>query len=680
MITVFINNIAVQVNKDLTVLQACESVFAQVPVFCYHEKLSIAGNCRMCLVEIEKSPKPVASCAMPLMDNMKIYTETPLVKKAREAVLEFLLLNHPLDCPICDQGGECDLQDQSMVFGSDRSRFYEFKHSVKDKNCGPLIKTIMTRCIHCTRCVRFATEVLGVEDLGMTGRGNLSEIGLYVDKIFQSELSGNVIDLCPVGALTAKPYAFTMRSWELQISESVDISDGLGSNILIYSRDSEIMRILPKFNKKINGEWISDKTRFSFDGLQTQRLGFPMIRENGVLIISDWKTAFFKIQSNLQNLDSSQISAICGNFSDLESNFAFKDFFNKLGVISIFSESGFKAPLDLDFQSNYFFNTSIENIEKADLCLLVGVNLRTEGAVLNAKIRKKCLEGSLEVASIGTSSDLSYSYKHLGLTFDTFINVIEGRHSFSINFKKAKNPIVIFGLSFFKNLQGFNYSSIFSILKNNTNVFKGSWNGLNILHVDLSYSHSLEVGFGSNHVKNKIKTLFLMNYDEVLKSEQFKKSFLVYQGSFWDQNAKNADVILASATFIEHDSFLINTEGRVQKTNKVLGSPNIALANWKIFRGLSEILMLNRKTLVLGFQTLNELHFELFKNVPSIKNLNQIVNFNFTKNSLFVNKLSFSTLGLFNNFVYDFYKTNTISRLSKTMSKCSKVVKKINFN
>ena len=377
MLKVTVDGVEVFVEKGSTVLQACEAVGIEIPRFCYHERLSIAGNCRMCLVEIEKTPKPVASCAMPTMNGMKIFTDTPLVKKAREAVLEFLLLNHPLDCPICDQGGECDLQDQAVAFGSDRSRYFETKRGVEDKNCGPLIKTIMTRCIHCTRCVRFATEVAGVEDLGTTGRGRETEIGTYVEKVFGSELSGNVIDLCPVGALTSKPYAFMARPWELRSTESIDISDAVGSNIRIDSRGTEILRILPRFNESVNEEWISDKARFGYDGLRYQRLDSPHIRqtvyENGQkvsrLCEASWEEAFQKIRYELEACESpSQVGGVIGDLVDSESAFAFKDFFQRLGSSNVVSEE--ESFLSDNLPSSYSFNSTIAALEEAAIVLL----------------------------------------------------------------------------------------------------------------------------------------------------------------------------------------------------------------------------------------------------------------------------------------------------------------------
>jgi NADH dehydrogenase (ubiquinone) Fe-S protein 1 len=399
MTKVFVNDIEVLVKRGSTALQACEAVGIEIPRFCYHERLSIAGNCRMCLVEVEKTPKPVASCAMPLMDGMKIYTDTPLVKKAREAVLEFLLLNHPLDCPICDQGGECDLQDQAIVFGSDRSRFYETKRSVEDKNCGPLVKTIMTRCIHCTRCVRFSTEIAGVEDLGTTGRGEDTEIGTYVGKALESELSGNVIDLCPVGALTSKPYAFTSRPWEIRNTNSIDTSDGIGSNTRIDFRGTEILRVLPRFNEEINEEWISDKARFMHDGLKRQRIGSTFQNKEGKIIATSWKSSLNRVTSLFSNVDPSKISFTAGGTTNINTLVIMKDFLNKLGVSNYnYSTNDSCSP---DLSKDYLFNGTIADIENSDVCLIINCNPRVEATLLNARLRKRYLQGGFKVAYIG---------------------------------------------------------------------------------------------------------------------------------------------------------------------------------------------------------------------------------------------------------------------------------------
>jgi NADH dehydrogenase (ubiquinone) Fe-S protein 1 len=424
-ITVTVDGIDVLVENGSSVLQACEVVGIEIPRFCFHERLLIAGNCRMCLVEIEKSPKPQASCAVPVMPGMKIFTNTPLVKKAREGVLEFLLLNHPLDCPICDQGGECDLQDQAMIFGSDRSRFFERKRGVEDKNLGPLVKTIMTRCIHCTRCVRFATEVAGVEVLGTTARGIDTEIGTYVEKMFESELSGNIIDLCPVGALTSKPYAFTSRPWELKNTESVDVLDSVGSNIRVDTRGTEIMRIIPRLNEEINEEWISDKTRFSYDALKRQRLTQPMIRnKSGNLVPVEWLEAFNFIKKNLKGVSPNEIVGIVGNLVDVETMFTLKNFLAANGSSTLVSEFG-DGEINQDFLQNQTFNSTIQGIEDSDLCLLIGTNPRKEAALINARIRKRYLQGEFSVASIGPNVNLTYPVEHLGVSTKVLAEVAE---------------------------------------------------------------------------------------------------------------------------------------------------------------------------------------------------------------------------------------------------------------
>ena len=440
MIDIYINNIKLKVNKNLTVLQVCNTIKIEIPKFCFQENLQIAGNCRMCLVEIENSPKPVASCAMPLMPNMRIFTDTPLVQKARESVLEFLLINHPLDCPICDQASECDLQDQTMIFGSDRSRFFFKKRGVEDKYCGPFIKTIMTRCIHCTRCVRFANEICGIDDLGTTGRGNQTEINFYYPKIFNSEFSGNLIDLCPVGALTSKPYTFKARSWELKKKEGVDILDGIGSNIKIDIFNNEIVRILPQTNFDINKEWISNKTRFFFDSLKYQRLKYPLLKndKNNFDKIS-WLDALNIINQKLITTDGSKIQGIIGNLTDLESIFLLKKNFNKLGISNIIYEDFLKnqnIKINTDFSSNFLFNNTLKSINESDLCLIIGSDIRKEGSILNIHLINRLKKGNFKIAYIGNKIDFTYPIMHLGLTFKNLIEILLGKHNFckTLNF------------------------------------------------------------------------------------------------------------------------------------------------------------------------------------------------------------------------------------------------------
>ena len=433
-----INEKEIDFEEGLTVLQACELAGVEIPRFCYHEKLSIAGNCRMCLVDMEKSPKPIASCSMPATDGMIIRTNTPLVEKARKGVMEFLLANHPLDCPVCDQGGECDLQDQSLYYGFDHSRFTENKRQVKEKYMGPLINTQMTRCIHCTRCIRFANEVAGIPELGAIGRGENMEITTFLEKSMESELSANVIDLCPVGALTSKPYAFEARPWELKKTESIDVMDAVGSNIRIDTYGWEVKRILPKMNEDINEEWISDKSRYACDGLSKQRLDTPYVREKGKLVKASWNDALKKIVEKIKSTKADEIAGIVGDLVDLESMYVFKDFFIKNLNSKNLECRTKKTYLNPKNRMNYIFNSSIKGIEDSDLILLIGTNPRLEATVLNARIRKSYLHNKVEIFSIGDPGNLTYPYKIIGSDTQIIKNLIDGKHELFNKFKKSK--------------------------------------------------------------------------------------------------------------------------------------------------------------------------------------------------------------------------------------------------
>ena len=701
MLKVTVDGVEVFVEKGSTVLQACEAVGIEIPRFCYHERLSIAGNCRMCLVEIEKTPKPVASCAMPTMNGMKIFTDTPLVKKAREAVLEFLLLNHPLDCPICDQGGECDLQDQAVAFGSDRSRFFETKRGVEDKNCGPLIKTIMTRCIHCTRCVRFATEVAGVEDLGTTGRGRETEIGTYVEKVFGSELSGNVIDLCPVGALTSKPYAFMARPWELRSTESIDISDAVGSNIRIDSRGTEILRILPRFNESVNEEWISDKARFGYDGLRYQRLDSPHIRktvsENGQkvsrLCKTSWEEAFQKIRYELEACESpSQVGGVIGDLVDSESAFAFKDFFHHLGSSNVVSEE--ESSLSDNLPSSYSFNSTIAALEEADLVLLVGVNTRYEASMINTRLRKRYLEGCFTIASIGPVQDLTYPVEHLGFGTKTLSNIASGRHPFCNRLAQASKPVIICGSSVFGDSGEYNHNSntslninLLSSLKDNVpNLVTESWFGLSILSKNCNDVGLRDIGLSSwsnvpnftGNLDERIQVLYLLGADEIdpyigtSETDSLRSSarFIIYQGHHMDRNAGSADVILPGLAFTEKRALFMNTEGRSQETNPVFKGRDLMREDWKILRALSEVIPFMK---TLPYNTQDELRSKLYNTSPAFISKGSVQGFGLSENieilpsSFVYNKRS----GLGSIVVPDFYMTNAITRNSKVMAECS---------
>jgi NADH-quinone oxidoreductase chain G len=687
MIKVTVDGTNVFVKRGSTVLQACEAVGIEIPRFCYHERLSVAGNCRMCLVEIEKTPKPVASCAMPTMDGMKVFTNTPLVKKAREAVLEFLLLNHPLDCPICDQGGECDLQDQAMLFGSDRSRFYETKRGVEDKNCGPLIKTIMTRCIHCTRCVRFATEIAGVEELGTTGRGIDTEIGTYVEKTFNSELSGNIIDLCPVGALTSKPYAFMSRPWELRSTNSIDISDGIGSNIRIDSRGTEVLRILPRFNESINEEWISDKARFSYDGLRLQRIESPYIRKNGQLVPAHWAEAFDiiaqQLYKSLSNTSTKpRILGLVSESIDLESAWVLKRWFQLLGA-NFDLKTALDNEIKCNLQVNYLQNTSIASIEESDLCLLIGVDPRYEASLLNVRLRKRYLEGGFTVASVGSPLNLTFPCQQLGLGKKTFIDVCEGYHPFSKQLAMAQKPIVIIGSTLFSSKTDNSLAyNLVNVLKSNVPALVNSdWNGLNFLNLEVNSVGIFDLGISEENSNNQYDIAFLLASD-LSSTKLSKDTFVIYQGSHGDISANIADVVLPGATFVEKSNIFTNVEGHSQIANKVISPPGLAREDWKVLTELIRFLirtcLVNKKVVSKGRQKLSNTD-KIIKLVPSIAscyNTNYYYrneSHAFLETKLGQTKFNNSEKLPFNKSVHNFYITSNITRASVTMVKCSSI-------
>jgi NADH dehydrogenase (ubiquinone) Fe-S protein 1 len=724
MLKIYVNNIEVIAKFNTTVLEACESIGIEIPRFCYHEKLSIAGNCRMCLVEIEKSPKPVVSCAMPVMNGMKIYTDTPLVKKAREGVLEFLLLNHPLDCPICDQGGECDLQDQAMMFGNDRSRFYDFKRGVEDKNIGLLIKTIMTRCIHCTRCVRFAAEIAGIEDLGTTSRGTTTEIGSYIKKIFQSELSGNVIDLCPVGALTSRPYAFKSRSWELKTAESIDITDGIGSNIRIDFNENEVKRVLPILNEEINSEWISDKTRFSFDGLTRSRLVtcssntnyeffVPKNVVNSSVLLTDfyksidvkkhkqtgsWSKSLIetsnllKHYSNIYSGDS--VIGICGTDIDLETQLSFKEFINSLGSEHVLFDK--KLNVNSDFSSSFTLNKSLSSFEKVDCCLLIGTNPRYEAALLNVRLRKQFVETDLKVAYIGVPLDLTYKADHLGLGNKTLMQIMDGSHYFCKQLKNAKNPLIIFGSSILKRADfSFIVDNLNKLNKNLSNNLEFDkyvkYTNVGLLNKDSNQVGSLELGIKSelslinNFNLQKCKVLYLLGVDnhtynkyKTLLSGNSEITF-IYQGShdisgssFCKELTNNSHIILPSTTFLEKMGTFINIEGRVQVTSKVINPLQLSREDTKILRALS-FTMTRLKTSMPSAASYDVLESKdkLPIIIPRVNSKNQINHSLFAFDQGGSNINSFLLLTKFNSIIEDFYLTSTLTKASFIMNASS---------
>tara|TARA_B100001540_G_scaffold8200_1_gene7143 strand:+ start:1835 stop:3883 length:2049 start_codon:yes stop_codon:yes gene_type:complete len=665
---IIINGKEIEFEPGMTVLQACELADVEIPRFCYHERLSIAGNCRMCLVEMEKSNKPIASCAMPASEGMNIKTNTNLVEKARKGVMEFLLANHPLDCPVCDQGGECDLQDQSLYYGVDKSRFSENKRYVSEKYMGPLIKTQMTRCIHCTRCVRFATEIAGVPEIGAVGRGENMEITTYLEKSMESELSGNVIDLCPVGALTSKPYAFSARPWELKKTESIDVLDAVGSNIRVDTYGWEVKRILPRLNEDINEEWISDKTRYSCDGLLKQRLDTPYVKKNNKLVKSSWDEALNLIFKKFNETEKSEIAGHIGDLVSLETTLAFKKFFELLGSNNLeFREKKFY--INSEDKMNYLFNSSINGIEKSDLILLVGCNPRHEATILNARIRKAFRNNKTPIFSIGNPGDQTYEYKIIGDNTQTIKDIIEEKHEFNKVFDTAKKPLIIIGESALElNSGGF----IFEELKNflyQKKLISEKWNALNILIQNASTVGALDLKiinkdknnfeFFNNIKNNKFKILYLLNSDN-LKFEK-NNEFIIYQGSHGDRGAEIADVILPSAAYTEENGFYQNLEGRVQECRKASYPAGEALESWKVLNKLTNVY--KNKNLFNSFNTLRDevlekiVNFESLNKLPKYKEPSKKINNNFENEKIYINPI-------------DYYFSNSISRASKVMSEC----------
>ena len=631
---------------------------------------------RMCLVDIENergmSPKPVASCAMPLAPGTIIHTDTPRVKKAREGVMEFLLLNHPLDCPICDQGGECDLQDQAMHYGSDRGRFVGTKRSVVDKNLGPLVKTVMTRCIHCTRCVRYATEVAGVQDLGVTGRGGASEIGTYVEKLMESEMSGNVIDLCPVGALTSKPYAFTARQWELKPTESIDVSDALGCNIRIDTRGTEVMRILPRNNELVNEDWISDKARFQYDGLQRQRLNVPMIKVNGALKPAKWHEALEAVKNAMGKVSGSEMKAIAGKLADAESLVALKDLMNRLGCENLAVESNV-AGMDADVRSSYVFNSQISGIDQADAILLIGSNPRVEAPVLNARLRKANYEG-VPVGVVGAPLDLTFPTEVVGSGADSLKKLLgKGKGSFAESFKNAQFPMVIVG-------SGVLHSSDRDVIMTEIHSFveaagvvKENWNGYNILHDAASRVGALDVGFVPSGAHDKpSKFVYLLGADDCEEGEIPADAFVVYQGHHGDLGANRADVILPGAAYTEKTGLYVNSEGRVQLARRAVPTVGEARDDWKIIRALSEVV---GKT--LPYDTPQEVRSRLAEVAPHFAKVDAAPERPIWLNGQYFGAFSQKVKGKkakaseLKTTITNFYMTDVISRASRAMAKAT---------
>jgi len=666
-----VNDVEVEVEDGSTVLHACEAAGVEIPRFCYHDRLSIAGNCRMCLVDMERAPKPIASCAMPAGDGMVIRTDTDRVKKAREGVMEFLLINHPLDCPICDQGGECDLQDQAMGYGLDGSRFAENKRAVDNKHMGPLISTVMTRCIHCTRCVRFATEVAGVPELGAIGRGETMEITTYLEKTLASELSANVIDLCPVGALTSRPYAFTARPWELNKVETIDVMDALGSNIRVDARGAQVMRVLPRLNEDINEEWISDKTRYAIDGLRRQRLDKPYARgQDGRLHPVSWDEALKTLATALRKAKPNKIAAIAGNQVDAEAMYALKSLMTRLGSPNIdCRQDGAKIG---GKRAGYLFNSTIAGIDDADAILIIGSNPRIEAAVLNARIRRNWLSSRLPIAVVGPKIDLTYDAQFLGEDPAILGSLADGSHKFAAKLKKAKRPMIIIGMGALARADGAAMLGKARQIAEAYGVVTKDWNGFNVLHNAAARVGGLDLGFvpgrGGMDVAEMAKAakageldlVWLLGADE-LDLEPFAASFVVYQGHHGDAGAHHADLVLPGAAYTEKDGIYVNTEGRVQYASRAAFPPGDAREDWSIIRAVSGAVGKS-----IGFDTLAELREALCAEFPHFADADEIAP---AKWAAFGGraKLSAEPVGqAFDNF----YMTCAISRASETMADC----------
>ena len=671
MLKLKVNDIEVEVEDGLTVLQACELAGAEIPRFCYHEKLSIAGNCRMCLVELEKSPKPIASCAMPAADGMVIKTNTEKVEKSRKGVMEFLLANHPLDCPVCDQGGECDLQDQSMFYGIDKSRFKENKRYVPEKYMGPLIKTQMTRCIHCTRCIRFATEVAGVPELGAIGRGEDMQITTYLEKAMESELSANVIDLCPVGALTSKPYVFEARPWELKKTETIDVMDAVGSNIRVDTYGWEVKRVLPRINEEINEEWISDKTRYACDGLKNQRLDIPYFKLKNKFEKISWKEAYLKIFDKISNTPSEKIAGITGDMTNMESLFAIKEFFEKTIKSKNLDSRSENFYVNSKNRSNYIFNSKITGIEESDLIILIGTNPRYEATILNSRIRKAYLNNNTDIFSIGNVGDLTYPYTEFENSTKIINEIVNDEHKLSDLIKQSQKPIIVLGQSLLKMKSApYVFEELKKYLLANKKI-NNEWNALNILSNNASTVGAYDLGIlssnnGNNNTLEKIKNnefdiIFLFG-QENLKFKK-KNEFIIYLGSHGDRGAEMADIILPSAAYTEQDGYFTNLEGRMQKAYNASYPPGEAKEDWQIINELAA--SIKRKNLYTNKE-------ELINVMKNYLNLNkdkifEVPNYEFINEKIYVDDL-------------DYYHSNSIARASKTMSDCKDIIIKFKKN
>ena len=668
-----IDGIAIEVPVGTSVLQAAEAAGKEIPRFCYHDRLSVAANCRMCLVEVEKSPKPVASCASPAADGMVVYTDSAMARRARRGVMEFLLINHPLDCPICDQGGECDLQDQAMAFGADHSRYREDKRSVREKNLGPLVKTSMNRCIQCTRCIRFSTEIAGVPELGGTSRGETLEITTYVEKALTSELSGNLVDVCPVGALTFKPQAYSYRPWELKKTNSIDVFDAVGTNIRVDARGPQVMRVLPRLNEEINEEWMADKSRFAIDGLMRRRLDKPWLRVAGKMQPVTWEDAFVAIAARLEGVEGNRIGALAGDLADVESMLALKDLMASFGSASIDCRQG-GARFDTSRRDFYLFNSTIAGIEEADAILLIGTNPRHEAPIINARIRKRWLQNRLSVGVIGCATDLTYPSTILGAGATALNGLLDGSHDFAEVLAKAERPMIVVGEGALKGDGGAALLATAWALASKVGGIGAEWHGFNVLHRAAARVGGLDLGFVPGEgaldwaamMRGGAKVLWLLGADEFDVAEIGAETFVIYQGHHGDRGAARADVVLPGAAYTEKSGTYVNTEGRVQRTALSVFPPGDAKEDWRILRAFSAVV-----GKALPYDTLEALRRRLVT-----------VNPVFGTHDAFRRKAASDTVGpspkggtlshrKFPPMIANYYQTDPISRASPTMRACT---------
>jgi NADH-quinone oxidoreductase subunit G len=671
MAKVIVDGIEVEIANGSSVLQACEAAGKEIPRFCYHERLSIAGNCRMCLVEVEKVPKPVASCGQPVADGMVIKTDTEMVRKGRRGVMEFLLINHPLDCPICDQGGECDLQDEAVSYGRGYSRYDEGKRSVSQPDWGPLVKTTMTRCIHCTRCIRFTTEVAGVAELGATARGESMQVGTYVEKALSSELSGNIIDLCPVGALTSKPYAFTARPWELRKTDSIDVLDAVGANIRVDARGAEVLRILPRVNDDVNEEWLGDKSRFAVDGLKRRRLDRPWLREAGKLRPASWDEAFAAIAARVKSTSPARLGAVAGDLCDVESMFALKEFFALLGSPNLDCRLD-GAVFDASRRAFYLFNTTIAGIEEADALLIIGSNPRHEAPVLNARIRKRFLSGNFPIGLIGPAHELTYDVDHVGAGPEAIAKLADGSHPFAELLRAAQKPMLILGAGTLARPDGAAIHAAAWQLAVSFNMLNADWHGFNVLHHAAARVGGLDIDFlpgpggqsTATMLAGGVDLLWLLGADVPEIGSIPASTFVVYQGHHGDRGAARADVILPGAAYTEKDGTYVNTEGRVQIGFLAVKPPGEAREDWRVIRAASAAL-----GHTLPYDSLIALRAHLAANYPVFANPGTLRRFAGTDatapaGDAVVSAAPFAPL------LPNYYQTDPISRASPTMAAC----------